>query len=400
MKYLILIILGSLASLCNASDSKISFQDILDSFVKNDPQINSIQTKIDVQNKMAYTERGLSPTEFSLETTNLAMDEVTMLVGQQFELGNLKEKRARTIQKQISVIEAELTLLKLDAEKRIGDLFIQAMSLKAKTSSLDSLQKIMSKSLVWIENSIEIGMGSSLDTLRMKLELKEISYLNEKYKVEYKGLINQIKILTNFPINEDSDFSFSIEDLMGFKFEGKSNPSAMEQVLEAKIRVAEQKAEEIDVPFISSINFEGGVRRDNSTGQASGGVVNVGLSVPLFSRNGAKVEAQRLRVKVANYEKKKSNIESAEQRLVLENQIIALRSELMFLQNELIPGNKMVLNEMSELLKQGVFSFIDFQQSRKTLVALEERRYELLTQLGEALLTIKIYNGEKDNVFK
>lgn len=399
MKIKLFLLVGFLTSICGASESKYSFQEIFNSFSNNSPEIKLIDSKIELQKKLAYAEKGLSPSEINFETLNFGMDQFIFMIGQEFELGGLKGKRAETILKEIEVLESELKVLKLNAEKKIGSLFLQALAYQEKISFLDSLDNNMTSSLAWIEKSIEIGSGSILDSMRMKLELKDIRFVKGQYQKEYSALINQLNVLCYTEIPQDSKLSFSIEELSSIEFGQEPSSSVLEDVLEKKVLVEQYRVKEIEQPFISALNVEGGISRDNTSREASA-LINVGLSIPLFTRNQSKVDAQKLQVKIAQREKEQITTEVNESKMAILNQLLIIKSELNFLENELIPGNENVLNEMYRLIENGDFSFIDFQQSRRELIKLKERKYELLTQLGVALLNLKIYNGEEKNVFQ
>jgi outer membrane protein TolC len=394
--YLLVLLLVTVGS---ATERTITFESLFATLVEKDAKIQALQHNVAAKEKAIHAEMGLAPSEVNLETSNFGTDAFSLSFGQEFELGGQRKKRANTIRKEMAVIEAEIVLRKIERESELGSVYLEAVSFQERVQFLDSLEEIMTSASEWLEKSVNVGSGAKIDVMRMELDLKDVLFSKEQFKREFASRIEQINVLCETELSASTTLNFSLQTLTSVNLTEAKTESPYESLIQQQIIVEQERIKEIDIPLIPNLTVEGGVTHSNSE-DATYGDFNVGIALPLFSRRSSRVEEQQLVVEATQKDASSVTRDIISARTTLSNRVDIIKSEITFIETEMLPGNEAVLAEMNRMIQVGVFSFIDYQASRREFISMKERQYELLEELGKTILTLKMYNGDIQNVIQ
>lgn len=394
-----LVILVGLFISSSIAQPQVTFESLLKQALASDQKLQALDLKIQSKEYSISSNQGYPPTEFSLETTNLGSQEYTLLVGQEFQLSNQNKKAQNTLRMEQDVLRSEIALQKSQTEYKLGTLYLEAAFYQDHILYLDTLWVLMKQSSEWIQKTIEVGSGSKLDLMRIKLDMQEVSLQRSRYLAGFKAKIKQVGSLTQSQIPEASKLNFSLKELSLEKndFTQSSASSLEEKILRKQALVENSKAAQKDVGLFPSLVIEGGITQSVVDNEFYG-QLNLGLSIPLFSNTTQTIKAQNTWTKAtqkeADHLKKQALSQTA--KLILE--IHQTQDEVRFIQTEMLENALTVLKEMNHLINQGVFSFLDYQMSRREILRIKNEEFNLLEKLGKAQLELNFITGGTNHV--
>lgn len=400
MKYKILVFAIGLIVPLGFANSQLTFKTLLEQSLVADPQIEALELKINSKEHSVSNQNGYSPTQFSLETTNLGAEEYSLLVGQEFQMSNQRGKIQNTLRAEKEALKAEINVRKSQVEFDLGVLYLEAVSFQDHILYLDSLSSMMNESASWIRKTIELGNGSKLDLIRINLDIKEVLFQKSKYTAHFEAKLKQINSFASAQVATQTKLGFSLEDL---SLEPISNSkgqgvSPSELVLRKQALAEMSKAKEAEIGYFPNLFLEGGMTQNVAEGGFYG-QLNLGLSIPLFSNNSDAIRAQYTWAKAAQKEADFVKHQNRIGELELVSKINQTQTEIRYIKLEMLKDAQAVLKEMNRLLSQGVFSFLDYQMSRRELLQLKQQEFKLLEELGKSQLKLKHMTGATSHVF-
>jgi len=378
----------------------IMFSDVYQAYQAINPTTKSLKHSISSKNLDAEYENSFSPLDFDIATENAGLSSLEFTVGQAFELGDQKNKRAIVMKNEVKSLKAKVEYEEREAELKIGSLYLAAIILLEEEGIIDSVIALTTDGLNWVEKSVAAGNLPKIDLLRMDLELKEVTFKKTLLQEKRRSIYSVLKVLTGIEIMMDDSLESPIHSILNLKpVSSIEEISPLQQISQADVETAKARVDAADTPLLKEIRLQGGTTLSPNEGTTVG-LLNIGITVPLFSRTNSKVQSSKELLKSESETNKGVNLEIKQIKKTLVQRISLLLKEVQYIDTVLLPQSYAITKEMNKYIEESVFSFIDFQSVRKGHLALINKRTDLVHKLGTAWLELSIYTKEKINVFK
>ena len=376
----------------SAEDSGISLtlNQAITRALSNNPEIASFAFEINKAQGRIIQAGLMSNPDLSLEIENIAgtgdfrnfkSAEGTLLISQEIQLGNKRDKRKKAFQSEKSLIYWDNRLLKLELIKKVSLAFYKALGAQEILIFNEELVRLSEKVHITARERAQAGKISPLEEIKSKANLAIQNIELKNAEKELYAARNELAALwggDKFEYNKVEGDIYTLSPLLSLeelKNRISSNPDLFRWDLEREHRKAIMESEKAQ--YLPNLEIGGGIRKFKET-DAYAYVVELSLPLMLSDRNQGTIEESSQRLNQSDKEYLAAKAKALKELDAAYREATASFNEAATLKNEIIPGLALVFNSMQEGYLIGKFSYLEVMDSQRTYY---EINYQYLSSL-------------------
>lgn len=385
----------------------ISLTDAVAAALQGNPSLAVFAQEIRAREAEAL-QAGLRPNPgFAAEAENMAgsgsfagLDEaeITLSVGQLFELGGKRQKRAQAAILNADLAAWDFEIARLAVYKQVVAAFTELLAAQQRIELQQDLKTVAEEALQDIERRINAGRESPAEAARAKVELSKTTITLEKMqqhllalkrtlaatwgstRPQFEQVTGTLEQTTDLPSLETLQKFVSQHPLVAAR-------AAAMQLRDAELELA--KAQRLPDPTV-----EGGVRRLNGSGD-NAFVVNVSLPLLLFDRNQGAIQAAELRRQQADKQKQAAALELQTELARIYAALSASTLEIESLRSTVIDEAQRAYELINDGFKMGKYGFLDVLDAQRTLFEVKSQYLNALSKYHLTLAQLESLIGRK-----
>ncbi len=363
----------------------LSLSEAMALALQGNPQLQTFDLKQRRLDALAL-QAALKPNpELSLEVENFAgtgglggLDgaEYTLAIGQLFERGGKRQRRADVANLNGELLDWDYESLRLDVMEEVGRLFIRLVAAQEHLDLADQLISVAQQDLVAVQLKVEAGSASPLALSRATVAVATAQLDHESFLAELKTV--QLSLAATWGAEE---FAFS---RAAGHLEGASTPPEADSLiplLERNPDLARWKTEQArrsaDLALARAlgavdVTASGGLRQlSDSDDQA----LVVGISIPLavHDRNQGGIRAAEYRLDQVDLDRRSDALSLRTQLRTTHAELSAAYREATTLRDRILPEAEQAMTAADDAYRRGLFSFTDVLAVRYTHYRLQGR---------------------------
>ncbi len=329
---------------------------------------------------------GLKPNpELGLEIENFAGSgdvsgfgaaEYTLTIGQLFERGGKRQRRAEAARLAGEMVAWEYESARLEVINQVADLFIQVVAAQRQLELTDRLIEVAAQDLAAVRHKVEAGSASPVELSRARVALATVRLDRESVLAELEA--SRARLAATWGA-EQATFTRAEGNLDAIQPPPDSgllirrleaNPDLARWETEKSRRAAELALAK--AVGAVDLNASGGIRRINETGDQA---LVVGISIPLavHDRNQGGIAAARYGLRQVDLDRKAQALELQARLQAGLAELAAAYKEVSSLRDRILPAAQEATAAADEAYRRGLFSFTDVLAVRSTSYELQGR---------------------------
>lgn len=356
-----------------------------------DPSIIAQNALISYQKAVASSESRWGNTDVELGTVNLGTREWDLTASQSLELGDRVLRRSAIAHAEARVLEAETQVRRAEIALAVNQMFHKIMLSDRSMELLDS-QVVETRSLLdWQRKMTLSGSLDPLDTLRTGVVLEEISLELAEWRTQRSGAKASLELLLDTTFSENETFAGAWPNPGSKDASTISRENPRLQVTAATLEIADAELEVQKLAGKPDLTITTGI----TGGEGFGGILGVGVSLPLFTGNSNRLLAsqEKRSAVLANIQASKKEELANIQRIKIE--LRSLASEYETVVNRLLPLERTVLDVSIQRYRQGSLPQSSLWTQMEAVTRLELRKIEINARYADAIVEITLFPESK-----
>jgi len=356
------------------------------------PALGSFSLEVRAKEAEAYQASLYPNPEISFEMENFAgtgtyngfqSTETTISLGQMILLGGKRDKRTQVANLESDMTAWDYEIQRLDVFTAVTKAYISVISGQEQVKLNEELLDVAKQFAIAIEKRVSAGRLSPAELSRAKVELTNAEVALNRSQRELDAARIRLAATWNGKeprfgkVEGDLVLPGLLPELKELTRGIKENPEMEKWVIEMEKRRADKDLQEaLGIP---DLNIGLGYRRLSAS---SDNVLVAGLSIPIpiFNSNQGAVEAAKIRVNQAEWQKASTQVALISDLNQLYASLQALRLETVALYEKGIPEAENAFEIINDGYNLGKFRFLDVLNAQRTLF---ESRSNLIRSLAE-----------------
>jgi cobalt-zinc-cadmium efflux system outer membrane protein len=365
---------------------EITLEDAIQLFLTKNPELAKKQLEIEKARGHEISAGLWANPDFSfyredLENGSKEYSENVFSMDYSFDFSGQRRLRKRVAQSARNVADSHFEYEKNTMIFEVKRLYIMAALTKKKLELLERTEEVFRKAVLTGENRFKEGAISGIDHLRLQIEWTHYKNELSNARIGYERLKRQLIVVIN-PLEPDIDYE-PIDDLAHVSFNAtfeqlleiaKKNRSDLKRA-EHLLKGSQGALQLIERERFPLFQFTGGYKTQSD--DLKGPIFGVSFSLPLFNRNQGKIITQQ--IELLQLKKEKTILEKLVEQEISE---LLRRIEIMESQlehdRELLPRVEKILDISQFAYEEGQISLLELLDAARSYYELKRAHNQLL----------------------
>lgn len=375
-----MMVMAIVAACAGGPAQRLDIASVLDKVDQHNPEIQAKERALAAAGHRV-DQAGIIPNpELEVETENLGMSEVEVVVSQPLELGGKRKRRVAIAKLRQGIAADELAGTRLRVRAEALRRSHAVLAVHDRIIALDTLLALALADRERIEQRIQAGASPELDRIRANVAIEEIKMRKQALESQRESALIELALLWGDSSGTDLELAGSLDgelpkvDLDRVLAQVPNHPDiriAQQSVDLSKAELARARAEAFPETAVS-----GGYLRNNEQGE-NAAILGLSIGLPLFNRNQGAIAAKSEGVNATRYagEAGRLAVRTRVRALVSEMNVLARRIDT--LEKTIVPHLSDILTELRDYYQRGLVGILDVLEARNELAEKEMQAVDL-----------------------
>lgn len=388
------------------SDEPLSLQQALSLALMHSPELASFGWDVRAAEARALQASLWPNPELEVETEGIGQSgdslglketETTIRLSQPILTGGKLAKRTRIAELGRDLAAWDYETQRLDVFTSVVQRYVDVLAAKRRVNVAEQTFGLAEQVLETVARQVEAGEVSSIERRRTTVELSEariaLQQAQRALRSARAGLAGVIglKEASFGEVIGELEPAGTVPPLEVLVQHVEQNPALARWATELAQREARVDLARAEV--LPDLTLSAGLQRFNETDDY-GGIVSVGVPLPIFDRNQGNILEARFDLAGARARQRAAEVRVHTELTQAYEELLSVRAELQTLEEETLPAARSAYRDIRTTYRQGQRPLLDVLDAQRTLFSLEARQVEALAAYHRTAAQVERLTGQ------